>query len=852
VTARASGTTFGSVSPGSVRLLPFTALVLGPLREHPGRGALALLAVALGVALGVAVHLVNAAAANEFALAARHLAGAADLVVRAPPSGFDETLYERIARLPEVEAANPALEMEVAVADRKQKLAILGFDPLRALQVQPALLPEQRRLVSELFDADAVLLSPAAAQWLALAPGGRLAIVVGSAPVTLEVIGLLPPGAYRQRIAVMDIATAQWRLGQLGRLNRIDIRLRPGADAAAFRETLSRLLPPGVEIGTPEAEAERRLGLSRAYRLNLDLLALVALFTGAFLVFSTQLLAILRRRAQLAVLRALGVTRAGVALALAGEGALIGALGSALGVALGYALARYAVAFAGADLGAGYFRGIVAEVRADLGVFARFFFLGVGFAVLGAAAPALEAARRPPALALRAGDEETGPGRRASAFLGAAALAAGAAALRLPPFQGLPLGGYVAIAFILLGSVLLMPRLADALLRLLPLPRSPAAALALAQLKATPRQAAVSVAAIVISTSLMASMLIMVTSFRASLESWLERMLPADLYLRAAGGDAAFLDRELQERIARVPQLARVEFARAQSVVLDPGRPPVTLIARAISSESAPERLWLRETAARPGTEEAPPAWVSEIAAELYRLRSGEPLRLPLAGREIPFTVAGVWRDYARQNGAIVIERALYVRLTGDESANEAALWLAPGVGPEAAADALRAALPEDSGIELVSAGEVRARSLAAFDRTFAITYALEFAAVLVGLFGVSASFGAQALARRREFGVLRHLGVERREVARMLGWEGALTAGLGAALGLAVGWVIGLVLIHVVNRQSFHWSMDLSAPWPALAALATLVVAAATLTAVASGRAAMDDDVVRSVREDW
>jgi putative ABC transport system permease protein len=154
--------------------------------------------------------------------------------------------------------------------------------------------------------------------------------------------------------------------------------------------------------------------------------------------------------------------------------------------------------------------------------------------------------------------------------------------------------------------------------------------------------------------------------------------------------------------------------------------------------------------------------------------------------------------------------------------------------------------------LEIASTREVRAISLTMFDRTFAITYALEIAAVLIGLFGVSVSFSAQALARRREFGVLRHIGMSRREIGAMLGIEGGLIAALGVLMGLVTGWVVGLILIHVVNRQSFHWSMELYLPWLPLAILAALVIAAAVVTAVWSGRAAMSEDVVRAVREDW
>ena len=833
--------------------LLFRALIGGLLREQPMRTVLAVVAIALGVALGVAVHLVNSSAINEFELAARHLAGEADLVVRGPRSGFQESLYPRIARLPQVEAANPAVEFDVPLARRQDTLRMLGFDPLRAAQVQPALLPERSGMVVDLFDANAIWLSPAAAEWLGLQPGDRLDVRVGSGSVPLQVGGLLPAGAYRQRIGVMDVAAAQWRFEYLGRLNRIDIRLKAGTDVAAFQRELADLLPAGSHASVPETEGERSANLTRAYRLNLDMLALVALFTGAFLVFSSQVLALLRRRTQLALLRAMGITRAALARWLIAEGIVIGAVGSVLGAAMGYALARYAVATVGADLGAGFFRSVVADIDPDPQALALFVALGVLFAALGAAAPAWEAARRPPAQALRAGDEEEGLRKVNTLGWGFAAVTVGLLLTLAPAIDGLPIAGYLAIALILLGVVLAMPHLAAVCLAPLPLPARPAAAIAMSQIKATPRQAAISVAAIVTSFSLMVSMLIMVSSFRGSLQDWLDRMLPADLYLRAArSGETAFFTPQEQARIAATPGVARVEFIRSQNLLLAPDRPPVTLLAGPVNAADPGKILLLTGAPYAMRPDDPPPVWVSEVAADFYDLRPGGRVSLPIGAAPRLFTVAGVWRDYARQNGAIAINRELYREITGDDLVNDAALWLAPGSEIGAVQGAVRSQLPWAERLEIATTREMKEISLGLFDRTFAITYALEVAAVLIGLFGVSVSFSAQALARRREFGVLRHIGMTRREIGAMLGTEGALVASLGIAVGLATGWVIGLILIHVVNRQSFNWSMELHMPWLPLAGLAALIIAAAVATAIWSGRAAMGGDVVRAVREDW
>lgn len=837
-----------------MQMLPgaWQASSAGAWRDAPGRALLAVAGIACGVALGAAVHLINASARAEFEAAARALAGVADIVVRGPRQGFDEALYPRVARLPGVAVASPAVEVEATLAGMRDSIKVVGLDPFRAALVQPALVAAPGADVAGLLGEDAVWLSPAAAQMLHLAPGDALPVRVGTAVVSLRVAALLPHDAYPGPLAVADIATVQWRLAQLGRLQRIDVRLARGANPAGVARELQALLPPDVALSRPDVEASRASAMTRAYRLNLDMLALVALFTGAFLVFATQFLALMRRRTQFALLRVLGVTRGALLRMLLAEGALLGALGSALGVALGYALAAYVVRHYGMDLGAGYFSAQSATLAPQWGALFSYFALGIVFSVLGAAPPAVEMSRRPPALALRAGDEQDYARPPHRAMAGIALLVAGGVCVTLPALNGLPWAGYAGIASLLLGTVVIMPELATRTLRLLPWPRSASAALAVARAQAAPRQASVTVAAIVTSLSLMVAMMVMVASFRASLDDWLQHMLPADLYLRtASSGETGFLSPAQQDAIAGTPGVARAAFIRSQQVYLRAERPPLTLLARSIDRRHPERTLVLQSRAPMPDAGAPPPLWISEAVHDVYGWAPGAVVRIPLGGAERAFTVAGVWRDYARQTGGLVIERELYVAMTGDRRANDAAIWLQPGTTFAATAAALRARLG-GADMELDETAAMRARSLEVFDRTFAVTYALEAVAILIGLAGVSASFGAQALARRREFGVLRHLGMTRRQIAAMLGTEGALLATFGAVVGLVLGGVIGLVLIHVINRQSFHWSMDLHLPAVPLAALSATLIAASALVAVWSGRYAMREEAARAVREDW
>jgi putative ABC transport system permease protein len=604
---------------------------------------------------------------------------------------------------------------------------------------------------------------------------------------------------------------------------------------------------------TPQIERGRAATVTRAYRVNLDVLALVALLTGAFLIFSTQWLSVLRRRMALGLLRALGVTRNELRLALLAESAVIGLAGSVLGVLLGAGAALLMLRYLGADLGSPQYAALGAVLRVHAGPLLCFVLIGTGAACAGGALPAFQAAQRAPALALKAGDAEQNLSRLRTTLPGVALSALGALLAWLPPTGGLPIAGYFAIAALLFGSVLLVPAVTRRALDSIPASGRFIFDTALAQLRGSPASASVSLSSIIVSFSLMVAMAIMVHSFRASFELWLTKLLPADLQLRLGeGDDSAALSVPMQARIAAVPGVARVEFRRLRPILLQAGRVPVTLIARDMAGQRAADALPLLREAPLPALEPLAPAWISEAVQDLYGLRAGESLELPLDGRNVRFFIAGIWRDYVRSAGAIVIRREDYLHATGDSSANYASIWRQPDSSEAAIAAQIRATLGVGAALEIISSPELRERSLMAFDRAFVITYALEAVAVLIGLLGVSVAASSTALARRAQFGMLRHIGMLRAQVLWMLASEGAILSALAVLYGLLLGGLLSLILVYVINRQSFNWSIDLSVPWLELAALGAALIAASALTALWSGRAAMSQDPIRAVREDW
>ncbi|MEY2882279.1 MAG: hypothetical protein RL490_3, partial [Pseudomonadota bacterium] len=441
------------------------------------------------------------------------------------------------------------------------------------------------------------------------------------------------------------------------------------------------------------------------------------------------------------------------------------------------------------------------------------------------------------------------------AWPGLLLLATGGLAALGPPVAGLPLLGYAAMALLLAGGIAVMPFVARALLAPLQgrAARWPALDLAVKHLWGAPHAAAVALCGIVASTALMVAMAVMVASFRGSVDDWLVQILPSDIYLHVEAADAGGLDAAAQARLAATPGVASVRFVRQLPLRLAPDRPAVQLSAQPIDVADAGAHLAIiGDTVAVPAR--AMPVWISEPMGWLYGLAPGDRFTLPLAGAARPVVVAGVWRDYARQFGAIAMRDRDYAVLTGDATKTEAAIDVRPGADVARAIAALRQRLPPGLAGQTLfgQPRQMRTMALTIFDRSFAITYALEVIAILIGLAGVAASFSAQVLARAREFGMLRHIGVRRGQIIVMLATEGAVLGLIGVVAGLGLGVVMSQVLIHVVNPQSFHWTMDTGLPWGLFAGLAVALVTAAAGTAVLAGRQALSADAVRAVRDDW
>lgn len=870
------------------------------LRHHPWRSAAAMAAVMLGVALAFAVHVINASALDEFSQAVRAVNGQPDLEVRPMQGTLAESLFAQVATHPDVARANPVLEATAMARPAEQApgtaptaLRLLGADALLLPAMAPALMPKpwEGAARDALFAPATVYLNPAALQALGMPlegaqPRPTLQLQTGLRTLAVQVAGTVSaPGA---PLAVMDIGAAQDLLGRVGQLTRIDLQLQPGTDRSAFRQALQALpgWPAQATLAEPGDAAQRVSNLSRAYRVNLTVLALVALFTGAFLVFSVLALSVAQRGPQFALLAVLGATpRQRLALVLA-ESALLGVAGSLAGLALGTALASAALQLLGGDLGGGYFAGVQPRLQWSLSAALLYGSLGVAAAVAGGWWPARAAQALPPAQTLKGLGSASG--RAGRGWVGMILIAASALLAALPPIFGIPLAAYVAIGLLLVGGIALLPwGVAWLLQRLQPLAaRHPLTLLALERARRMRSTAAIAVGGVVASLSLAVALTVMVASFRGSVIQWLDAVLPSPLYVRsalqAAGGDAALLPPGFAEAVARLPGVDKVAPLRTSPLQLSAARPALTVLSRPLGTD--PAQVLPLTGPALPVPAGQIGVYVSEAVVDLYGVRPGQAWPelskafMPVApddqARAATFFIAGVWRDYVRQTGAITLDSAAYQRLTGDTRISDLALWPADGVDMAALQNRIRSAAQQASAaapvgsngsgaanhsvdgnpplVEFVSAQSIRERSLQIFDRSFAVTYWLQAVAIGIGLFGVAACFSAQVLARRKEFGLLAHLGLTRRQILTVVAGEGAAWTSVGAIAGVLLGLAVSVVLVHVVNPQSFHWTMEMNIPAPRLWALCAAVVVSGTVTAWLAGRAAAGRDAVMAVKEDW
>ncbi len=839
-------------------------LFAGALRDQPVKWLIATISIAVGVGLGFAVHLIHKQALDQFNNGVRQFSGQADLQLLPHSALLPEHTLERLAALPEVAVASPVIDINIAVQGFDKPVRWLGLDVFTAAAVTPNLIGQNSDETNDaaqqgeipLLGTTYVFVSPALKE---LMPSEQYTLTTqhNNRSQAWEIAGTVPAAGSGQILAVADIAAVQWRLGTLGQISRIDLKLQEGVTPASFQRQYGDEFAELGRLETPSEQGTRGASVSQAYRANLSILAMVALLTGGFLTFSTQMLAVAQRSRQWALLAALGARSGALRIQVLFESMCCGLVGGVLGVGLGWGLSLAVVRYLGVDLGAGYFQttqGTVALPLLDTLLFAGF---GVVATLLGGLSPALQTGQIALHQRLRAGTEEAGLQFANKAhWVGLLLCGVAAVCLFIPPYGNIPVGGYLAVAFGLFGGIAMIGVVVRALIRP-PTQLREVADLAKSRLASTPNLLAVGLSGVVASFALVVAMHVMIYSFRHSLDQWLTQVLPAPLYVKLNNASIPVFPDAFQKKVAELPGVDLVEFWGQQAIVLDPKRPAVELIARPISVQAAAQRLPMTGNTIDEPKVGTLPVWVSEPMTDLYGLQAGSTLELQLdQGVRVPTTVMGVWRDYTRQHGAIVLPKAeLLEQFNVQFKDTQGAIWPQQNIPVKDMVARIEQAAntsPIAEKIDFAEPGEIRQLSLDIFDRSFAVTYLLEIAAVVIGLFGVGTTFSAMALQRKREFALLGAMGASPRWVLKLIAREALIASLVAALVGLTIGLAFAAILIFVVNPQSFHWTMEWFTPWRDLCLMVSVLVAMSTATVTLALRDKLGTRLVEQLKEDW
>ncbi len=859
-----------------------------PLLTEPVRTSLTVLAIALGVAVVLAIDLAGFAAAGSFRSSIETLAGNNDFEIVAA-GGVPEDVVGKLAQLPYSLRISARIE-DYAAIDGKRTVPLLGLDLVAEGQNHSDVassfpLENPGEALKYLSDEDSVWVGES----LGYHAGDRIPLLINDRMHDYIVRGAFPDDGGNAAAIVMDLAAAQHALGRLGHVDRILVKVPEKDDggsthvasAAEWEQRIrgvglgdpaashaasasAAILPEGISLRPAGTGTDENRKMLAAFRWNLKLLSYIALVVGAFLIYNTISVSVVRRRAEIGIVRALGASRATVLTAFIGEAASLGLIGALIGLPLGRVMASGAVKLMSATVDALYVSSRPGTIALGPYSVALALIVGVGVAVASAYAPAREASLVAPVEAMARGRREYAARvHRLRDLAIAIVFALGAfAASRAPAVEGKPLFGYLATLLVIAASALAIPAVVDLTTRIL----TPAlgailgveASLASQSLSASLRRTSVLVGALSTAIAMMTAVGIMVGSFRETVWLWMNDEVPADLYIRAAGVPAAdrhpSLTPELADKIEHLPGVAAIDQLRDYEISYEgmpAGLASVELDARRTYHKA--NFLSGRPTSDVLAELRAPDAIVvSEPFSNKHHVKRGDSITLSLGTGKAAFRVIDIFYDYSSERGTVVMNRVTALKYLPDPAPSSLAIYLSP----EASLTQVRrevddAANAGNHRILVFSNRDIRTQALIIFDRTFAITYALEAVAVIVAVIGVAGALLAVVIDRRRELGLLRFLGAASWQIRKLILVEAGLLGFLATMAGVVQGFALSLILIFVINKQSFGWTIRFHWPVAILLGALCLVYVATVLAGLYPANVAIRLNPIEVVHEE-
>lgn len=834
------------------------AFVLRDLARNSVRTFLTIAGIALGVAVMLSINLANGTALSRFRESIDLVAGRANLQIT-PKAGteIDERVLLQLEAMRDALKFTPVIDENAVVQDGNADLAeVLGVDmfadpDFRPFSVSSGSGPSE----ISIFNRDAAYIGAKFAERHHLKFGDRFNVLMNDRAVSLQVAGVIayngPGRAFGGNLLVMDIGSAQDAFNMPGRISRIDLIVPENSFDQAQQAVAAKLPAESLTVARPERRTAQVEKMIASFQYNLAALSLIALLVGMFLIYNTMSMTVIRKRPEIGIMRAIGMSRGSIFLTFTLQAVMMGTVGSLLGLLLGVGMSHGAVKAVGSTVQALYVDQPPADVALSPMTLLIAFGAGILISLVASLGPVWEAMSVQPAEATRRASYELRVvrGARTLAILGGALLVIAFICAQLPAVNGLPVFGFASSTLTIFGAAFLMPSLLNQVMKIL---RTPMQAflksegkLALLGLKATLGRTSVAIASLMFGIAMMVSLAIMIGSFRQTVIVWVNQTLKADLYVAPQvrqQSNKGRISAQVVDQIRKVPGIADTD-AFVETTIEYNGK--LTNLGAGDSDVLARRGNLLfldyadtQQVMQRLQKEQA--CVVTESFAIRNNIGVGSVIEVPTPTGNIKLLVAGVYYDYASDLGYIIISRNLWRQHFPDYYSTTVAVYAAPGVDVDQLRGKILSAIGTQTRLNVRTNRDLRLEILRIFDNTFAITYALHAIAILVAILGVMNTLFALTYESRREFAILSYVGASMQQLRRIVLIQAALLGLLGNAFGLAIGFVLSLLLINVINKQSFGWTVQLSIPFDFLIESSLLILVFALLSGLIPARIAV------------
>ncbi|PIV20833.1 MAG: hypothetical protein COZ69_10095 [Deltaproteobacteria bacterium CG_4_8_14_3_um_filter_45_9] len=841
-------------------------ITLRHLRLHKGRTILSIIGIALGVGVFVSVQMAIHTAIESFNATVDHVSGKANFQITSFGRGFSEEVYLKVKKVPGVKAATPVIQYTSKMDEPiGEPLYLLGIDvfsdqPFREYQFYQS---EDEGLLF-LKDPHSIAITEKLANRHGLKKGEKITLIVGSKKVILNITNLLkmegPANSLEGNFGLIDIASAQEALEKVGLIDRIDLMVDKSKPIEAIERELRKVIPPGVEVRRSDTRSGQIEKMVSAFHLNLTALSFISLIVGMFLIYNAISISVIQRRREIGILRSVGLTRPQTLRLFMGEAVWIGCLGSLIGIGIGIGLAKIMLYLVSRTITALYILVKAEHLLISPTVLIAGFGMGVLASVLSSIGPAREASRIAPKEALALGTLETKIKIRLRHFslIGIGFLILSFIFALQKPIYHRPILGFLAALLILIGVSFLIPSVTTLLNRLLaPLLGflfGSEGKLASRYIHDSMARTVITIAALMTALSMLISISIMILSFRKTVDLWVEQSINGDVFIFPGSysitGYSALLPLEVSRALPSLPGVKAVDSFRALEAEYQ-GQPAliasvdgeVFLNLKVIRFTRGNRQAILQQFAAGQAI------LVTESFSIKHQVKAGDRIKLNTPKGEKDFLIAGVFYDYSSDWGMVLLEKKIFQSLWDDETFHSAGIYLKEGVSQETFKETLRERYSKPYRLFVVSHRELRNEVLKIFDQTFAITYALEFIAIIVAILGIINSLNALIIERQRDIGIIRAVGAFRRQIEKTTLIEAGMIGFFSHILGLLCGFLLSVLLIYVINKQSFGWTIQFSIPlWSLIESWLVVMVTSIGAGFIPARRAAKMN-VVESLR---